>query len=61
MPDECSLHEAKANLPTLSERLAQLEARGAISRVKREPGDEGAFTIGLRKSGGLQHFLDDRD
>ncbi len=52
--------DRSARTPTLSERLAELEALGAISRAKRQPGDESAFNRGPRKAGALQRFLEDR-
>jgi hypothetical protein len=61
MPDEYSPQEATGKLPVLSERLAQLEAHGVVSRARCKPRDEGAFTIGPREAGAFQRFLEDRD
>ncbi len=46
---------------TLEERLADLDARGAVVRANRAPADARAFPIGPRRRGALQRFLKERD
>lgn len=46
---------------TLEERLAELEARGLVSRARVSPSDPNAFTIGKPVPGGLARFLAERD
>ncbi len=53
--------DKSARQQTLDERLAELEARGAIVRSKRKPGDALAFPVGPRRAGALQRFLCERD
>ncbi|HSA56300.1 MAG TPA: hypothetical protein VLE53_11395 [Gemmatimonadaceae bacterium] len=46
---------------TLEERLAELDARGAIVAARRSPGDANAFPIGPWTRGALKRFLEERD
>lgn len=46
---------------TLAERVAELEAIGAISPAKRKPGEKLHFPIGEPNPGALQRFLEERD
>lgn len=47
--------------PSLEERLAELEASGALSPAKLSPQDPHAFPAGTRVPGALARFLEDRD
>lgn len=53
--------DTAARPQTLDERLAELEARGAIVRSKLKPGDARAFPVGPRRPGALKRFLHERD
>jgi prevent-host-death family protein len=46
---------------TLDDRLAELQSRRAITNVRRQPRDAGAFPIGARRRGALKRFLKERD
>jgi len=46
---------------TLEERLAELDARGAIAPARRSPGEANAFPIGPKVRGVLKRFLEERD
>jgi prevent-host-death family protein len=46
---------------TLDERLAELDARGAVVPARRSPAEAGAFPVGPKLKGGLKRFLDERD
>jgi prevent-host-death family protein len=53
--------DPSARRQTLEERLADLDARGAVVRAKRAPAGARAFPIGPRLRGALQRFLKERD
>lgn len=53
--------EAPQPAQTLGERIAELEAIGAISPSNRKPGERLHFPIGEPNPGALQRFLDERD
>ncbi len=44
---------------TIEDRLAELEARGLLTRARRKPNDPG-WTKGVRRPGGLDRFLKER-
>lgn len=46
---------------TLAERIAELEAMGAILPSNRPAGQKPSFPIGTHVPGALQRFLDDRE
>lgn len=46
---------------TLAERVAELEAIGAIRPANRKPGEKLNFPIGEPVPGALQRFLEERD
>ena len=53
--------EAPRPAQTLAERVAELEALGAIRPSTRKPGEKFSFPAGEPVPGGLQRFLDERD
>lgn len=53
--------DVSARPQSLEERLAELDARGAIVRARRSPADTDAFPIGPRSRGALKRFLAERD
>ena len=53
--------EASAPVQTLAERIAELEAMGAITKSKRKPGEKPYFPLGEPNPGALQRFLDERE
>ena len=53
--------EQLAKPQTLADRIAELEAIGAISPSRRTPGEKLNFPVGKPKPGALQRFLEERD
>jgi prevent-host-death family protein len=53
--------ETPAKSQTFEERIAELEAMGAISPSKRPPGQKPHFPVGEPNPGALQRFLDERE
>jgi prevent-host-death family protein len=53
--------EAPPHPQTLAERIAELEALGAIGPSTRPAGQKPKFPIGTYVPGALQRFLDDRE
>jgi prevent-host-death family protein len=53
--------EQIAKPDTLAERVAALEAIGAISPSRLRPGERPTFPVGEPQPGALQRFLEERD
>ena len=53
--------EAPRPAQTLAERVAELEAMGALRPANRKPGEKLNFPAGDPVPGALQRFLDDRE